>query len=105
MGLFDADPAMEPDANPATGAKSRPRYRQGQTYQVPVEIRPERRLSLSIRWLVGYARDRGEKTMMQKLSSELLDAELAHERAALARTEALAALRLAAAALERAVGR
>jgi small subunit ribosomal protein S7 len=46
----------------------------GATYQVPVEIRPERRLSLSIRWLVGYARDRGEKTMMQKLSSELLDA-------------------------------
>jgi len=46
----------------------------GATYQVPVEIRPERRLSLSIRWLVGYARDRGEKTMVQKLSAELLDA-------------------------------
>jgi len=46
----------------------------GATYQVPVEIRPERRLSLSIRWLVGYARERGEKTMMQKLSAELLDA-------------------------------
>ncbi|MBI5575266.1 MAG: 30S ribosomal protein S7 [Deltaproteobacteria bacterium] len=46
----------------------------GATYQVPVEIRPERRLSLSIRWLVGYARDRSEKTMMQKLSSELIDA-------------------------------
>ena len=46
----------------------------GATYQVPVEIRPERRLSLSIRWLVGYARDRGEKTMIQKLSAELLDA-------------------------------
>ena len=41
MGLFDADPAMEPDANAATGAKSRPRYRQGQTYQVPVdEVNP-----------------------------------------------------------------
>ena len=46
----------------------------GATYQVPVEIRPERRLSLSIRWLVGYARERGEKTMMQKLSAELIDA-------------------------------
>ena len=46
----------------------------GATYQVPVEIRPERRLSLSIRWLVGYARDRGEKTMVQKLSAELIDA-------------------------------
>jgi small subunit ribosomal protein S7 len=46
----------------------------GATYQVPVEIRPERRLSLSIRWLVGYARERGEKTMVQKLSAELLDA-------------------------------
>jgi len=46
----------------------------GATYQVPVEIRPERRLSLSIRWLVGYARSRGEKTMMAKLSGELLDA-------------------------------
>ena len=46
----------------------------GATYQVPVEIRPERRLSLSIRWLVGYARDRAEKTMVQKLSAELIDA-------------------------------
>jgi len=46
----------------------------GATYQVPVEIRPERRLSLSIRWLVGYARERSEKTMVQKLSAELLDA-------------------------------
>ncbi|MBF8257739.1 MAG: ribosomal protein S7 [Actinobacteria bacterium] len=46
----------------------------GATYQVPVEIRPERRLSLSIRWLVGYARDRGEKTMVAKLSAELIDA-------------------------------
>jgi small subunit ribosomal protein S7 len=46
----------------------------GATYQVPVEIRPERRLSLSIRWLVGFARDRGEKTMVARLSAELLDA-------------------------------
>ena len=46
----------------------------GATYQVPVEIRPERRLALSIRWLVGYARERGEKTMIERLSSELIDA-------------------------------
>ena len=46
----------------------------GATYQVPIEVRPERRLSLSIRWLVGYARDRAEKTMVQRLSAELIDA-------------------------------
>jgi small subunit ribosomal protein S7 len=46
----------------------------GATYQVPVEIRPDRRLSLSIRWLVSFARDRAEKTMVQKLSAELIDA-------------------------------
>ncbi len=46
----------------------------GATYQVPVEIRPERRLSLAVRWLIGYARERAEKTMVQRLSGELLDA-------------------------------
>ena len=46
----------------------------GATYQVPIEIRPERRQSLSIRWLVVYARERAEKTMIQRLSGELLDA-------------------------------
>ncbi len=46
----------------------------GATYQVPVEIRPERRLSLAIRWLVGYARERSEKTMVNRLSAELIDA-------------------------------
>ncbi len=46
----------------------------GATYQVPVEIRPERRLSLAIRWIVGYARERGEKTMTDRLSAELIDA-------------------------------
>jgi len=60
------------NAKPVVEVKSR--RVGGATYQVPVEIRPERRLSLSIRWLVGYARERGEKTMMQKLSAELLDA-------------------------------
>ncbi len=46
----------------------------GATYQVPVEIRPERRLSLAIRWVVNYSRERAEKTMVQRLSTELLDA-------------------------------
>ena len=47
----------------------------GSNYQVPVEVNPNRRLSLSIRWLVGFARDRGDgKTMQEKLANELLDA-------------------------------
>ena len=47
----------------------------GSNYQVPVEVNPNRRLSLSIRWLVGYARQRGDgKTMFEKLANELLDA-------------------------------
>ncbi|HEX9638898.1 MAG TPA: 30S ribosomal protein S7 [Acidobacteriota bacterium] len=46
----------------------------GSTYQVPVEVDPNRRLSLSIRWLLAYARLRGEKTMQEKLANELLDA-------------------------------
>jgi small subunit ribosomal protein S7 len=46
----------------------------GSNYQVPVEVRPERRTSLSLRWLVTYARERPEKTMVEKLASEILDA-------------------------------
>ena len=47
----------------------------GSNYQVPVEVNPNRRLSLSIRWLVSYARSRGDgKTMQEKLANELLDA-------------------------------
>ncbi len=46
----------------------------GATYQVPVEIRPERRLALSLRWMINYARERAEKTMTDRLSSEILDA-------------------------------
>jgi small subunit ribosomal protein S7 len=46
----------------------------GATYQVPVEVRAKRANTLSIRWLVGYARQRREKTMTQKLAAELLDA-------------------------------
>ena len=46
----------------------------GSTYQVPVEVRPNRRTSLAIRWLIDYASQRGEKTMREKLAAELLDA-------------------------------
>lgn len=46
----------------------------GATYQVPVEVRTDRRQALGIRWLISAARDRNEKTMTERLSSELLDA-------------------------------
>ena len=46
----------------------------GANYQVPVEVRPDRRMTLGIRWLVNYARLRSEKTMDARLSGELLDA-------------------------------
>ena len=46
----------------------------GATYQVPMEIRPERRQTLGLRWLVIYARKRNEKTMAQKLAAEIIDA-------------------------------
>jgi small subunit ribosomal protein S7 len=46
----------------------------GSTYQVPVEVRSERRNALAIRWIVSYARGRGEKTMQERLASEFLDA-------------------------------
>ena len=46
----------------------------GATYQVPVEVRADRRVSLAIRWLIGYAKARGEKSMEAKLAGELLDA-------------------------------
>ncbi|MDR1046043.1 MAG: 30S ribosomal protein S7 [Candidatus Adiutrix sp.] len=46
----------------------------GSTYQVPVEIRPDRRNALSIRWLINYAQSRGEKGMQAKLAGELMDA-------------------------------
>ena len=46
----------------------------GATYQVPMEVRSDRQISLSIRWLITYARSRGEKGMVNKLAAELLDA-------------------------------
>ena len=46
----------------------------GANYQVPVEVRPERRQTLGLRWLVNYARNRHEKTMAEKLAGEIMDA-------------------------------
>ena len=64
----------------------------GANYQVPVEVRPERRQTLGLRWLVNYTRARGEKGMVEKLAKEIMDAanntggsvkkqELTHQRA------------------------
>ena len=46
----------------------------GANYQVPVEVRPDRRQTLAVRWLVGYSRKRGEKTMAERLAGEIMDA-------------------------------
>ncbi|MEL7155760.1 MAG: 30S ribosomal protein S7 [Actinomycetota bacterium] len=46
----------------------------GATYQVPVEVRPRRATTLAVRWLVGFARDRRERTMAERLANEILDA-------------------------------
>jgi small subunit ribosomal protein S7 len=46
----------------------------GATYQVPVEVRQDRRVALGMRWLIGYSKDRGEKTMREKLAGEIMDA-------------------------------
>ena len=46
----------------------------GATYQIPVDVRPRRQTTLAIRWIVGYARDRRERTMAARLAGELLDA-------------------------------
>jgi small subunit ribosomal protein S7 len=52
----------------------RPRRVGGQTYQVPMEVRPDRRRTLALRWLIGQSRKRSGKTMVDKLAGELLDA-------------------------------
>ena len=60
--------------NVAPSVEVRSRRVGGATYQVPVEVRPDRRQALAIRWLITAARARNEKTMTDKLSAELLDA-------------------------------
>ncbi|MBE7411962.1 MAG: 30S ribosomal protein S7 [Leptospiraceae bacterium] len=47
----------------------------GATYQVPIEVRPERRLSLGIKWLIRYSRERNEKSMSSKLAGEFMEAQ------------------------------
>ena len=47
----------------------------GSNYQVPMEVRPERRQTLGLRWMVAYARSRGERTMAERLAAEILDAK------------------------------
>ena len=46
----------------------------GSTYQVPIEVKPDRRQALALRWLTLYSRNRGEKTMKQRLANEIMDA-------------------------------
>jgi small subunit ribosomal protein S7 len=60
--------------NVAPSVEVRSRRVGGATYQVPVEVRSERRQALAIRWIIAAARDRNDKTMVDRLSSELLDA-------------------------------
>src|SRR6195952_3172852 len=84
-GAFDIIEAKRRDMDPITVFHSaldnvapalevRSRRVGGATYQVPVEVRPDRRRALAIRWLVNAARKRGENTMTEKLAGELLDA-------------------------------
>ena len=46
----------------------------GATYQIPIEVRPDRRMALAMRWITGYARSRSEKTMAERLANELMSA-------------------------------
>ena len=69
MEVFNA--AM---ANVAPSLEVKARRVGGATYQVPIEIRPERRQTLALRWLVDFSRKRGEKTMAERVAGELLDA-------------------------------
>ena len=70
-GLEVFQQAME-NIMPAVEVKSR--RVGGATYQVPIEIRPERRQTLALRWLVEFSRKRGEKTMAERLAAEIMDA-------------------------------
>ncbi len=62
------------NVRPAVEVKSR--RVGGSTYQVPVEVRPERRTALALRWLISFSRKRGEKGMGEKLANELLEAAM-----------------------------
>ncbi len=60
--------------NVAPSVEVRSRRVGGATYQVPVEVRPERRVALAMRWITNYSRARGEKTMTERLAAELVEA-------------------------------
>jgi small subunit ribosomal protein S7 len=60
------------NVKPAVETKSR--RIGGANYQVPIEVRSERQVALAMRWIIGYARERSEKTMQEKLAGEMLDA-------------------------------
>jgi small subunit ribosomal protein S7 len=62
--IDNAKPSLEVKARRVGGA----------TYQIPIEVKPGRRLSLALRWIIGYSKSRGEKGMKAKLANELLDA-------------------------------
>jgi small subunit ribosomal protein S7 len=61
-------------SNISPSVEVRPRRVGGQTYQVPMDVRPDRRRTLALRWLVELSRKRGGRTMVDKLSAELIDA-------------------------------
>ena len=62
------------DQRSAPRSKSSRSVSAGATYQVPIEVRPERRQTLGLRWLTTYARARSEKTMKERLAGEIMDA-------------------------------
>ena len=71
--VYDAfDIVAENTGNDALEVKAR--RIGGANYQVPMEVRPERRQTLALRWLVNFSRARGEKTMVERLAKEILDA-------------------------------
>ena len=72
VGPLEAFHSALENVSPSVEVKSR--RVGGATYQVPMEVRPERRRALAIRWIVTAARSRGENTMTEKLAGELLDA-------------------------------
>ena len=61
-------------SNVAPSVEVKSRRVGGATFQVPIEVRPERKTNLTIKWLIDYARARGEKTMTDKLAAEILAA-------------------------------
>ena len=74
LGVSQMDMFNQALENVKPVVEVKPRRVGGSTYQVPVEIRAERRQTLAIRWLVLFARKRSERTMAQRLANELMDA-------------------------------